>query len=199
MAHVAAIRDEGGLRHLTLAFPPHALDGLKRGASVAIAGTCLTAVGMEGDEAQFDCIDETLERTTLGGLGVGDAVDFERAAAYGDEIGGHVLSGHIHGVATVVERVDEQENCALTIEAPADLMDFVLEKGFIAVDGCSLTIGAVDREAHTFKVHLIPETLQVTTLGAAQQGTRLNLEVDAMTQAVVETVRRVLAEQALAR
>lgn len=194
VAKVAEIEVRGPFRRLRLAFPPGSLAGLERGASVAVSGVCLTAVAQDGDVAAFDVIDETLRRTTLGDLRVGDLVNFERAARFGDEIGGHLLSGHVWGTAELVERVDGPDNCAIELRAPPDLLKYVLEKGYIGIDGASLTIGRVDRERGTFHLHLIPETLAVTTLGGARVGDRLNVEVDAMTQAVVDTVERVLRQ-----
>lgn len=189
------IVDQDGLRHLTVGFPAGALAGVQTGASIALCGVCLTVVAFDGDTARFDVIDETLRRTTLGDKVAGQAVNFERAARFGDEIGGHNLSGHIAGVLTV-ERVDQhQGNVAMTLGCPREWLKYVLEKGYVGIDGCSLTIGTVDREASTFMVHLIPETLRLTTLDAAQPGTRLNLEVDALTQAAVDTVERVLAQR----
>jgi riboflavin synthase len=194
-ARVAEIEDRGEFRRLHLAFPAGSLSGLERGASVAISGVCLTAVEHQGDVATFDVIDETLRRTTLGARAPGDLVNFERAARFGDEIGGHLLSGHVWGTAEIVDRQDSADNCALELGVAPGLAKYVLEKGYIGIDGASLTIGVVDRARGTFRLHLIPETLAVTTLGSARVGDRVNVEVDAMTQAVVDTVERVLEGQ----
>lgn len=194
-ARVERVEDRPGFRRLWLRFPPGATDGLVRGASVAVGGTCLTAVDLAGDEVGFDCIDETLRLTRLGDLGVGHAVNYERSARLNDEIGGHLLSGHVRTTVRVVDRVDSADNRALTLQTDPETLRYVLPKGYVALDGCSLTVGVVDRDRATFSVHLIPETLSVTTLGALEVGDRLNLEVDAMTQAVVDTVERVLASQ----
>ena len=192
-AEVTAAETVEGVLRLTLRFPAGALDGLTRGASVSVDGVCLTAVRFDERTARFDVIDETLRLTTLGARAVGDAVNFERAATFGAEIGGHLLSGHIIGTAAVVERAEADGNLAVTLEAPPSARRFLMEKGYIAVDGVSLTIGRVEREAGRFSLHLIPETRAVTTLDQRRPGDRVNLEVDAMTQAVVETVERVLA------
>lgn len=198
-AVVQSVEDHGGVRRLRLTFPDGATTGLAKGASVAIAGVCLTAVDRTAEDADdtavFDVIDETLRRTTLGALAEGGRVNFERAAKVGDEIGGHFVSGHIFGRGTLVSRTEEGDNLALVIETEASVMPYILEKGYLAVDGCSLTIGRVDREANTFALHLIPETREVTTLGAVAVGDVVNLEVDAMTQAVVDTVERVMASR----
>lgn len=195
-AEVRGVESGTASRRFRLAFPAGATDGLQRGASVAIAGVCLTAVTIEADEVEFDVIDETLDRTTLGRLERGDRPNFERAARFGDEVGGHVLSGHVWGLGTVVERVQTDDNCALTLQVPGPILKYVFEKGYVAIDGTSLTVGTVDRAAGTFRLHLIPETLQVTTLGTVATGDVVNVEVDATTQAVVDTVERVLAERA---
>lgn len=178
---------------MRLVFPEGATDGLVRGASVAISGVCLTAVEIDGRDVAFDVIDETLRRSRLGGVGEGDRINFERAARFGDEVGGHVISGHVWGTGEIVERTDRAENCALLVRTSPDILNYVFEKGFIGIDGVSLTVGRVDRTEGTFFLHLIPETLEVTTLGPAAVGSLVNIEVDAMTQAVVDTVERVLA------
>jgi riboflavin synthase len=190
-AAVRQVRDEGGLRALVLGFPAGAVAGLVPGASVSVAGTCLTAVRIDGEEVRFDCIAETLARTTLGALAVGDAVNFERAARIGDEIGGHLLSGHVMDAAVVRERREVDQNLTLAFDLRPEVLRYVLPKGYVAIDGCSLTVGQVDPRG--FEVHLIPETRRVTTLDALRPGDRVNVEVDAATQAVVDTVERVLA------
>lgn len=192
VATVGEVRDADGLRALLVRFPDHAMDGVERGASVSVAGTCLTVVEAEGDTVRFDCIDETLARTTLGRLGPGDPVNFERAARLGDEIGGHLLSGHVIDVGRIVAREELDGNLALTIRVAPSTARYVLAKGYVGVEGASLTVGDTDPVAHTFRVHLIPETRRITTLGALAVGDPVNVEVDAMTQAVVDTVERVL-------
>lgn len=193
-AQIDTIEARADARRLTLRFPGGATGGLVRGASVAVSGVCLTAVAIEGPTVCFDVIDETLARTTLGALQPGARVNFERAARIGDEIGGHLLSGHVRGTVEVVERLQSEDNRALALGAPPDVLRFLFEKGFVGLDGVSLTIGRVQPDR--FWVHLIPETLAVTTLGDADVHDRINLEVDAMTQAVVETTERVLAQRA---
>lgn len=192
---VLAVEDRASFRRLTVELPEGRADGLETGASVAIAGTCLTVVAFDGRQVQFDVIDETLRLTTLGGLASGDAVNIERAATFGSEIGGHVLSGHVMGTATLVRREPSENNLALYLKLPEALQPYVLAKGYVAVDGCSLTVGTVTDGV--FSLHLIPETLRLTTLGDRQVGDRFNIEVDAMTQAVVDTVQRVLAARGM--
>lgn len=195
-ATVAAVADRDALRRLVLDLPPGRGAGLTIGASVSVSGVCLTAVAVDGDRASFDAIDETLRLTTLGALGPGDRVNIERAARFGDEIGGHALSGHVWSTVEVVGVQTTETNHTIVLRAPADATPYLLPKGYVGLDGCSLTLGRVDPEDRTFRVHLIPETLRVTTLGDRAVGDRLNLEIDAMTQAVVATVQRVLAARA---
>ena len=188
---VQKVLDHGDFRKLTIRLPEGRADGLVPGASVSIAGTCLTAVRIDGRDVDFDVIDETLRLTTLGELAEGDPVNIERAATFGSEIGGHVLSGHVMGTAVLVERLPSERNLALRLRLPDALQPYVLPKGYVSVDGCSLTVGVV--EDGCFSLHIIPETLRLTTLGDKCLGDRLNIEVDSMTQAVVDTVHRVLA------
>ncbi len=189
---VDRVEDRDGVRRLIVGLPAGTEMGLQVGASVSVSGVCLTAVD-PGPSCSFDCIDETLERTTLGALEAGDFVNIERSATMGAEIGGHLMSGHVFGVAEVVARDAADDNVVLTLVIPRDLLRYVLVKGFIGLDGCSLTVGLVDAVASTLRVHLIPETLRRTTFGASLVGDRVNIEIDAMTQAVVHTVERVLA------
>ena len=194
LAKVSQLDRKANFLSLTIAFPELALEGVETGASIAINGVCLTVTSFDERTARFDVIDETLEKTTLGGLAVDTSVNFERAARFGSEIGGHLLSGHISDTVEIVGRVDSPDNCALEIQMASHWVPYVLSKGFVAVDGVSLTVGEVNDAKRTFSVHLIPETLSRTTLGFRHVGDGLNLEIDAMTQAVVETVRRVMAK-----
>jgi riboflavin synthase len=149
---------------------------LSGGDSIAVNGVCLTAV--EPDAAGFsaDVMSETLRRSSLGPLTSGDAVNLELPLRAGDRLGGHVVQGHVDVVGTVDSVRDEGFSRVVRVSAPAETLRYVVEKGSIAVDGVSLTVSAVDREA--FEVSLIPETLERTTLGEAAPGRMLNLEVD---------------------
>jgi len=193
-ATVRAADVHDGVMRLVLDLPQGRGQGLVPGASVSVSGVCLTAVEIDGDRVAFDVIDETLRRSTLGERTAGDVVDVERAAAFGDEIGGHLISGHVWGVATVTEVAREGENTRVRLRPPESARKYILEKGYVALDGASLTIGAVQPDG-SFDVHLIPETLRLTTFDQARPGTRVNLEVDAQTQAVVDTVERVLEQR----
>lgn len=177
---------------LTLSLPEPLRGGLAIGASIAVNGTCLTVTGFENDRVGFDVMMESLRLTNLGRLDVGSLVNVERAAHYGAEVGGHVLSGHVHGIAEIVaiERPDA-DNCVVRFRAPAPLVKYIMDKGYVALNGCSLTI--CDVQDGEFSVYLIPETLRVTVFGHSQVGDQVNLEVDSQTQAIVDTVERVLA------
>jgi len=186
---VISIADGGSVRRFSIKMSDLSNE-LEMGASVSVDGVCLTATRMDGSTVDFDAVPETLERSTLGGLDVGDSVNLERALRMGDELGGHVLSGHIMATAEVLSRTEVGEGVDMGISISSRIRPFVMEKGFIAVDGISLTVGSV--RAESFDVHLIPETLERTTIGGKTEGALVNIEVDPMTQAVVETVARML-------
>ncbi|WP_416190465.1 riboflavin synthase subunit alpha [Neisseria sp. CCUG17229] len=172
--------------------PLNMADNLQTGASVANNGCCLTITDIEANQVSFDLMNETLAKTNLGRLKAGDWVNLERAAKFGDEIGGHVMSGHIMATTTIT-RIDENEfNRTLWFRLPADLKPYILTKGFVGLDGCSLTIGDVSDDE--FNVHLIPETLERTLFGTRQVGDEINIEIDPQTQAIVDTVLRVMAQ-----
>lgn len=192
MGRIAALeRPHEGFIRIRTEFPAGLAEGLQIGASVAHNGCCLTVTETDGGFADFDIMAETLAKTNLGSLNVGDAVNLERAARFGDEIGGHVMSGHIAATVAVLAREEDAFNCTLWLELPPEFVPYVLPKGFVGLDGCSLTVGSVER--NRFSVHLIPETLNRTLFGTRRAGDRVNLELDAQTQAVVDTVERILA------
>ncbi|MEE2759761.1 MAG: riboflavin synthase subunit alpha [Candidatus Thermoplasmatota archaeon] len=174
---------------LTFSIEIPSTEGLEVGASVSIDGVCLTATSV-GNQVTFDVIPETIQRTTLGKLTPGDKVNVERALKFGDELGGHLLSGHIMGTAEII-KVKKQD---YTIRCAPEMADYIQEKGYIAVDGISLTIGETDKKG-VFDIHIIPETLRLTTLGSKSEGDQVNIEIDAMTQAVVETTKRLMASK----
>ena len=157
------------------------------GASVALNGCCLTVVAIEGDRLAFQAGEETLLRTNLGELRAGDRVNVERSLKLGDEIGGHLVTGHIDGVGTVERRIDDAEWCTMWFRVPPALNSQMASKGSIAVDGVSLTL--IDVEAGRFSVALIPHTLTVTTLGRHQIGDRVNLETDILAKYVERQLR----------
>jgi riboflavin synthase len=170
-----------GLRRLKVACA-YDRDGIAIGASIAHSGVCLTVVetGQQGNRTVFsvDAAAETLRMTTAGAWVAGTRLNLERALKVGDELGGHIVAGHVDGVAELVSRKDLTDMARLTLKAPRELMRFVATKGSVALDGVSLTVNEVT--ADTFAVLIIPHTLSVTTLGSAKRGDRMNLEIDLM-------------------
>lgn len=193
LCEVVGVETNDGIRRLTVDLGSLA-DGLELGASVANNGVCLTASNIDGSLVRFDVIAETLEMTNLAAVDVGDKIDIERSLKFGDELGGHILSGHIAGIATVQEIVAEGDNRTMWFDVDPEIMRLLLWKGWVALDGASLTISRVDREANRIAVSLIPETLERTTLGRVSVGDELNLEVDSQTQAIMHAVRDILSD-----
>lgn len=172
--------------------PPELRENLTIGASVAHNGVCLTVTEINQDLVSFDLMQETLRLTNLGALKAGDQVNIERAMTMGSEIGGHILSGHVYCTAELIERNVSENNLQLWFKLPnKDVMKYILTKGFIAVDGISLTIGEVREQA--FCVNLIPETIERTLIAKRQLGELVNIEIDPQTQAIVDTVERYLS------
>ncbi len=163
------------------------------GASVSIDGVCLTAVKIQGSVVDFDVIPETLHRTTLAHLSSDGKVNVERSLKFGDEIGGHLLSGHIMGMGIIHSKTENGEGVDFQISIPVELRKYIFEKGYIAIDGISLTIGLI-QDGH-FALHIIPETLRLTTLGSKNIGDAVNLEIDSTTQTIVTTVERVMEQK----
>lgn len=193
LGNVTAITDHGGLRSQCVRLPASAATNLQVGASVAHNGCCLTITAINGDEATFDLMGETLAKTNLGALKVGDAVNIERAARFGDEIGGHVMSGHVMDT-TVITRIEADEHRhTVWLRLPENLKPYILSKGFVGLDGCSLTVG--DIGTTEFCVHLIPETLKRTLFGQRRRGDAINVEIDAQIQAIVDTVTRFMVQR----
>ncbi len=190
-AEVSKIENEGEIRSFVVDLDGFD-EGLEVGASVALDGICMTVVSINGSVVRFDAIPETLERSTLGAAQAGSRLNVERSLRMGDELGGHILSGHVMLTARILERVMRGQGIDLRIENPAEARPYILEKGFVAIDGMSLTIGEVDEES--FNLHIIPETLRVTTIGQKVVGDLVNIEIDSRTQAVVDTIRRMEVE-----
>lgn len=194
-AVLTKIQDQLQFRQLTVQTTSAFLQQLQHGASIAINGVCLTATVFDIDAGwvQFDVIAETLRQTNLGQLSVGEAVNFERSLTFGSELGGHIVSGHIQTTATLTLLEKNSLNCHMRLTLSPQYMPYILSKGFIAVEGCSLTVGEV--YADGFSLYLIPETLNITTLGQKVQGDRLNIELDQQTQTIVKTVERIMAQR----
>ncbi|WP_105168368.1 riboflavin synthase subunit alpha [Pseudoalteromonas sp. T1lg23B] len=195
---ISTAHKEGVLR-LGISVGIEYLTHLDIGASIAINGCCLTVVKYEihrqdvVGQVYFDVIDETLKLTNLGLLRRGARVNLERSVTFGTEIGGHIVSGHVHCTAVVQRIINEEDNCKIYLKLPEQWLKFILYKGFICVNGASLTVGAIDDEG--FWLHLIPETLNITNLGRLREGNKVNIEVDQQTYTIVSTVENYLRKQ----
>ena len=184
---------ETGNEISTLRIRVPSTEGLQNGASISIDGVCLTATEFSDDIVSFDVIPETLEKTTLGQLEQGHQVNVERSLRYGDEVGGHLLSGHIIGRGLISKADPVGDGAQYSIMAPPDVRKYIVSKGYVGIDGISLTIGDVSEDR--FDLHLIPETLRLTTIGDKQVGDAVNLEIDSTTMMIVETVERMMKEK----
>jgi riboflavin synthase len=191
-ASIQVLEKSEGLLSYALELNEAQRKDLSIGASVSVDGCCQTVVRIEGNFVYFQAIQETLKRTTLGTYTIGQFVNIERSARFGDEIGGHVLSGHIFGTASL-QKIEKPNSATviLHIKCPREWMSFIFEKGYIAIDGASLTVVDVSSEG-MFTVHLIPETLRRTTIAQKKENSLLNIEIDSLTQTVVQTVKQFL-------
>lgn len=188
---IIQIIDKDKLRSFKIELPKHLMQNLQIGASIANDGCCLTLTGFGDNWVIFDIMQETLSITTLGDKKVGDYINIERSAKYGDEVGGHIMSGHVACTAKITQIIKTETNCTMVIEIPSLFQKYILYKGFIGIDGASLTIGKIND--NQFSIHLIPETLAITTLKDKKEGDKVNIEIDSQTQAIVDTVERVMA------
>jgi riboflavin synthase len=195
-AEVLSLTDRPGLRSFRLGFAPGFDQDLAIGASVSVDGVCLTVTERPApNEACFDVMQQSLGLTTLARLGAGSRINVERAAKEGAEVGGHGLSGHVDVMGTLLDVRTPENNRVLRIGVPPSHRRYVFAKGYIAVDGASLTVAEVDRREGWFEVWLIPETLRMTTFSSKAAGDPLNIEIERATQVVVDTVREALDER----
>jgi len=178
---VSAVTDGEGLRTFTITAPATA-EGLKVGDSIAVAGVCLTAVEVADGSFTVEAVPETLSRTTLGAAAAGTALNLERPMAASGRFDGHIVQGHVDGVATVRSVTPEGDSRRIWLDLGARLLPHVVEKGSVTLDGVSLTVTAVDDAG--FEVALIPHTLQVTTLGHLTAGDAVNVETDVLAKYV---------------
>ena len=182
---IGAVREMSG--HRLVIGATQVLTGTVLGDSISVNGACLTVVEMDGESFAIELSDETLARTSLGSLTTGDPVDLERAATPSTRLGGHIVQGHVDGVGVVREIGGQPEARVLRVEAPAEIARYIVEKGFIAVDGISLTVTGVeptDVGGAAFSVAVIPYTWEHTVLGARSTGDHVNLEVDVLAKYV---------------
>jgi len=214
---VTTVESKPGLIRFSIEANQEMVEDLKVGASVAVNGVCLTVASIHPEQERrirlspvrvglfarlrvetitFDVMNETLKLTTLGSIKIGDQVNIERSLKVGDEVGGHIVSGHVHGVAKIVDITKTENNVDVTLEPPAELAKYIFPKGFVALNGVSLTVVHVSPLpgglGGRISVSLIPETLRATTFGAAKIGDLANLEVDQQTRTIVDTITLLL-------
>ena len=194
VATIAAIQERPGLRTFTLAFPEGFCQDLAIGASVATDGVCLTVTDiLSPTQARFDVMQHSLAITTLGGYRVGQRVNVERAAREGAEAGGQTRPGHAAGTAQLPALVPAETNYKIRFSLPPALAPYVFAKGYIAINGASLTVAEADRQAGWFDVWLIPETRRATVFEDKRVGDAVNIEIERSTQVMVDTVRDTVA------
>ena len=194
---VTRVEKKPGIIDYSVMLSPELSEGLTISASVNVDGVCQTVTAIQDYEISFTAMAETCRLTTLDELSVGRQVSIERSLRYGDEIGGHSIAGHVIGTAVVHRVLPSENNLCLTLKCPSEWMKWILPKGFIAVDGSSLTVGHTDPSG-LFDIHLIPETLRLTHFGNKRLGDRVNIELDHSTQVIVATLERRFQEQAVA-
>jgi riboflavin synthase len=184
-----------GAQRLEIDLPSGSEKDLTIGASISVDGVCLTVTQISDRRVFFDVMQETLSRSSLGGLRAGSKVNIERAAKDGAEIGGHAISGHVDCTATLIEVLQPENNHVLTLQAPHEWMKYIFSKGYIALNGASLTVTNVNKKEATFQVWLIPETLRMTTFGEKGVGELVNVEIERGTQVTVDAIREYLDER----
>jgi riboflavin synthase len=184
MGEVTAITPIGGGRDMRLgiATPPGWLAGAALGASICCSGCCLTVVAIDGDRFDVEASAETLSTTTLGGWRIGRRINLERSLRLGDEMGGHIVSGHVDCVGRVLAAMPENGSTRWSFAVPPAFIRFVARKGSVAIDGCSLTVN--DAAAESFGVNIIPHTAAVTGFGALRPGDAVNVEIDMLARYV---------------
>lgn len=193
-AQIVELERLQGLTRYAVSLPHDLTEELKTGASIAIDGVCQTVIKIEGPLVWFEAIPETLKKTTLKSLRLGQWVNVERSVRMGEEIGGRLLSGHVHEIG-IIGRFDKFSHHAVLMVKLLDAssIKYLFPKGYIAIDGASLTVVDVFPEDQSFTVHLIPETLQRTTLTEKKENQEVNIELDHQTQVIVDTLERIKA------
>ena len=191
--HVQKIIKSKDFVSLIIKAPKGFSRNLTKGASVSVNGVCLTVKKGKTDILEFDVIEETLQKTNLKDISKSSKVNLERSMTARTEIGGHLVSGHIHGTGEVLKVINRQATKDLQIKIPTSLREYFFYKGYVALNGCSLTIGKVLKTS--FYIHLIPETVSVTTFKDIKKGDLINIEIEQATINTVETVKRVMSER----
>jgi riboflavin synthase len=189
---LAGVEQNSGTR-FCIRFPDDMLDNLQIGASVAVDGVCLTVVEIHGNDCAFDAVTGTLALTNLSDRKTGDEVNLERSARYGDEVGGHGVSGHVSTTAKITSiNLDSDGNSHIAFQVSPEWAQYIFLRGFLAVDGASLTVAEIDAEHALFRINLIPETIDKTCLRRYRVGDRVNIEIEHQTQVLVDTLTRIL-------
>lgn len=190
---IDSVEKKTGLMSFSLTLPPELTPELELGASIAVNGCCFTVTDIDGGSVSFDAIAETLALSNIKYLAAGTEVNVERSAKGDAEVGGHILSGHIIGTARITKVEKSENNVRMTFAGDPDWMKYVFNKGFLAVNGCSLTVADID--GSDFSINLIPETLKRTNFSLLAEGDEVNIEIESQTQVIVDTVERVMAER----
>ena len=184
-----------GMYSFSIPFSEELLRDLETGASVSLNGVCFTVTGFKSNEISFEAVKETLELTNIKAVEVGTLVNIERSAKHDVEVGGHIMSGHVVGTAEVVDVKVSSNNRRLTFRCDPEWLKYVFNKGFLGVNGVSLTVAMLNRETSEIAVNLIPETLARTNFGHLEKGDEVNIEIESQTQVIVDTVERVMADR----
>jgi len=186
------IRFEKGkdIYNLSIECSSEFISDLKKGASISVDGVCLTVKDENPEILRFDLVEETIKRTNFQNIKTGDNVNLERSLKMGDEIGGHPVSGHIHGISKVISIDKRDQSWDVKFSVEPFMHDYMLHKGYVAINGCSLTVGEVSNES--FMIHLIPETLSITNLFQLEQDSVVNIELDQNTIIIADTVKKYL-------
>ena len=191
---VTKVDSSKNLTQISIQMPVDFSNGIKIGASVCVDGVCLTVSSINENELNFDVIIETLNVTTFNEIKVNDVVNVERSMKLGDEIGGHMLSGHVSTTASISEIDNPENNHIISFSTDSETIRYIFPKGYIALNGVSLTVGDVDKSNKTFNVYLIPETLRLTNLGSKKVGDKINLEIETQTRNMVDTISEINKE-----
>ena len=191
---VTKVDSSKNLTKIAIQMPVDFSNGIKIGASVCVDGVCLTVSSINENELSFDIIIETLKVTTFNEIKVNDVVNVERSMKLGDEIGGHMLSGHVSTTASISEIDNPENNHIISFSTDSETIRYIFPKGYIALNGVSLTVGDVDKSNKTFNVYLIPETLRLTNLGSKIAGDKINLEIETQTRNMVDTISEINKE-----
>ena len=191
---VTEIVHSKNLSKLTVQTSTEFCQDIKIGASVCVDGVCLTICTIDNDKLKFDIMMETLSVTTFDAIKEEDIVNIERSMKLGDEIGGHLLSGHVSSTVKISKIETPENNHILTFQTSSDVLKYIFPKGYVALSGVSLTIGEVDKVKKTFNVYLIPETLRLTNLQNKLVGNRINIELETQTRNMIDTISEINRE-----